>query len=190
CETGGRSAGSSSAAAGGCGSGSGVGAGGCGSGSGGPGCGSGEGVGGVGVSTPVSSQLGTCSTVRSSGSAGASGAAVAASSGGGCSASPRCSACFCAASVARNSSASGPSRMLARRRAIEHLLRQVTVHRSALAARVVLEDRLPLHRRLRVTHRLADLRVEDEIAEVLLQDLDRLARVEEPPIEHRRDDAL
>ena len=37
----------------------------------------------------------------------------------------------CAASVARKSSASGPSRMLARRRAIEHLLRQVTVHPAA-----------------------------------------------------------
>src|SRR6185437_9602469 len=134
------------------------------------------------------------STVRSSGSAGASvleatSAAVAASSGG-CVGSPPCSACFCAASVARKSSASGPSRMLARRRAIEHLLRQVTVHGSGLAAGVVLEDRLALHRRLRVAHRLADLRVEDEVAEVLLQDLDGLARVEEAAIEHRREDAL
>src|SRR4029077_1168569 len=102
----------------------------------------------------------------------------------------RCSACCCAASVARKSAASGPSRMLARRRAIEHLLRQVTVHRGGFAARVVLEDRLPLHRGLRVANSLANLCVEDEIAEVLLQDLDRLARVEKPPVEHRRQDAL
>src|SRR5262249_60132045 len=164
-------------------------------GAGGPGAGSvasgcGYGVGGSGVSTPGSSQLGTCSTVLSSGSAGASGVAVAASSGCCGAVSPPCSACFCAASVARNSSASGPSRMLARRRAIEHLLRQVTVHTGGLAARVVLENRLPLHRRLGVAHRLADLRVEDEVAEVLLQDLDRLARVEQAAVEHRREDAL
>src|SRR5262249_60890349 len=109
------------------------------------------------------------------GRAGACGAVVAASSGACGAVSPPCSACFCAASVARNSSASGPSRMLARRRAIEHLLRQVTVHPGGVAARVVLENRLPLHRRLRITDGLADLRVEDEVAEVLLQDLDRLA---------------
>src|SRR3954452_20054734 len=168
----------------------------------GAGSGSGSGSGSPSAAASSSSQLGTCSTVRSSGSAGTSGCGATAVSSMVCCAgaslaagvspgvSPRCSACFCAASVALNSSASGPSRMLARRRAIEHLLRQVTVHRGGLAARVVLEDRLPLHRRLRVTHRLADLRVEHEVAEVLLQDLDRLARVEEPPVEHRREDAL
>src|SRR5581483_10973208 len=109
-------------------------------------------------------------TVRSGGSPGAA-VSCAASSAGASAVSPRASACFWAASVARNSSASGPSRMLARRRAIEHLLREVTVHLGGVAARVVLEDRLPLHRRLRVTDRLADLRLEDEVAEVLLQDL-------------------
>src|SRR2546423_11087879 len=85
---------------------------GAGSGSG-SGCGSGRG--GAGVSTS-SSQVGTCSTVDSCGSSAGSGAAVVSRS------------CWrCAASVALKSSASGPSRMLARFRAIEHLLREVAV---------------------------------------------------------------
>ena len=49
---------------------------------------------------------------------------------------------------------------------------------GSLAVRVVLQDGHALHRRLRVADRLADPRVEDEVAEVLLQDLDRLARVQ------------
>src|SRR5206468_4208469 len=96
----------------------------------------------------------------------------------------------CAASVARNSSASGPSRMLARLRAIEHLLRQVAVRLRRRAGRVVLEHRRSLHRRLGVADRLADAGLEDEVAEVLLEDLERLARVERPAVVHGREDAL
>ena len=80
----------------------------------------------------------TCSTVCSGGSAGVGGGAALASRPvprrSGCSSDagspaglPSFSACRCAASVARNSSASGPSRMLARFRGIEHLLCEVTV---------------------------------------------------------------
>src|SRR5207237_156131 len=100
--------GSGTIGGGGVGSGVGSGAGGlgCGLGSGGPGSGIGSGLGGSGVSTS-SSQVGTCSTVDSCGS----------SAGGAFSVS----CCRCAASVALKSSASGPSRMLARLRAIEHL---------------------------------------------------------------------
>src|SRR6185437_11340573 len=111
----------------GSGRGSGRGTGGCGSGIGGCGIGSGDGTGGAGVGpgtggagTEASSHDGTWSTVRSSGSVVGAGAV----SAGGCSPS----ACRCAASVARKSSASGPSRMLARRRAIEHLLGEIAVH--------------------------------------------------------------
>src|SRR5215204_334412 len=142
---------------GGAGIGSGSGVGGSGWGSGCVGSGVGSGTGGVGVSIS-SSQLGTCSTVDSCGSAAAGGS--------GC---PSC--CFCAASVALKSSARGPSRMLARFRAIEHLLGQVAVKRSGVAARFIAQHRLPLHGRLGVADRLADLRLVDEVAEVLLQDL-------------------
>src|SRR5260370_34355283 len=136
--------------------GSGVGSGAAGRG-GGVGSGVGWGRGGAGVSTS-SSQVGTCSTVDSCGSsAGASGAP--------------CSCWRCAASVALKSSASGPSRMLARFRAIEHLLREVTVQLCGVAARVVAQHGLSLHGSLRVPNRLADLRLEDEIAEVLLEDV-------------------
>src|SRR4051812_8230475 len=137
-------------AGGGVGSGVGSGAGGRGGGvgSGSDGSGAGSGRGGAGVSIS-SSQVGTCSTVDSCGSsAGAAG-------------SP-CSCWRCAASVALKSSASGPSRMLARFRAIEHLLREVTVQLSGVAARLVAQHRLALHGSLRVPDRLADLRVEDE----------------------------
>src|SRR5689334_12747059 len=103
-------------------------------GAGGSGCGSGSGwgsgTGGTGVSTS-SSQVGTCSTVDSCGS----------SAGGGVSGR---SCCRCAASVALKSSASGPSRMLARFRAIEHLLREVAVEGGGVAGRVVPEHRLAL----------------------------------------------
>src|ERR671919_587297 len=90
-------------------------------------------------------------------------------------ASPR-SAWRCAASVARKSSASGPSRMLARRRAIDHLLRQVAVQHGGFAGRIVREDRLPLDRGLGVPDRLADPGVVDELAEVLDEDVDGLPR--------------
>src|SRR2546428_2863098 len=150
---------------GGAGTGSGIG-----SGSGaGSGCGSGRGGAGVSIS---SSQLGTCSTVDSCGS-----------SGGG--ASP-CSAWRCAASVALKSSASGPSRMLARLRAIEHLLREVAVGLGGASAGVVFQDRVSLHGGLGVANGLANLGVEHQVAEVLLEDLDGLARVQRPAVVHRR----
>src|SRR5438045_251544 len=137
---------------GGAGSGTGWGAG---SGSG-SGCGSGRG--GAGVSTS-SSQVGTCSTVDSCGSSAGAGVPGASRS------------CWrCAASVALKSSASGPSRMLARFRAIEHLLREVAVMGCCVAGGVVAEHGLSLHGRLGVAHGLADFRLEDEIAEVLIQD--------------------
>src|SRR3989454_2691837 len=136
---------------GGAGSGSGTG-----SGSGaGSGCGSGRGGAGVSIS---SSQLGTCSTVDSCGS-----------SGGG---APSCSAWRCAASVALKSSARGPSRMLARLRAIEHLLREVAIQLGGIAARVVAQHRLSFHRGLRIANRLADPCLVHQVAEVLLEDVD------------------
>src|SRR3954451_13119794 len=158
---------------------------------------------GSGFGFASSTHSGTCSTVCSGGSAGlacvglawvgpacfglgTTGASRAASS----SVLPSFSACRCAASVARNSSASGPSRMLARLRAIEHLLRKLSVGLRGIPARVVLQDGGALHRGLRIANGLADLRVEDEISEVLLQDLDGLARVQRPAVEHRRQDPL
>src|SRR5581483_8004798 len=177
---------------GGCGGGTGRGAGGVGSGTGGGGVGVGVGAGGAGVSARASSQLGTCSTVRSSGSfSGASGSALRAPVTSPRSPSgPACSAWRCAASVARKSSASGPSRMLARRRAIEHLLGEVAVHARGVPGRVVLQDRLSLHGRLCIAHSLADLRVQHEVAEVLAQDLDRFLRVQQALVVHRREDPL
>src|SRR5882724_7279313 len=152
------------------------GSGGSGRGSGGVGSGVGSGRGGAGVSTS-SSQVGTCSTVDSWGSsAGVAGTA--------------CSCWRCAASVALKSSARGPSRMLARFRAIEHLLSEVAVELRGVAARLVTQHRLALHGSLRVPDRLADLRVEDEIAEVLLEDVDRFLRVEQALVVHRRQDPL
>src|SRR5688500_2524990 len=97
--------------------------------------------------------------------------------------------CRWAASVALKSSARGPSRMLTRRRAIEHLLGEVAVRLRGRAGRVVLEHRAALDGRLGIANRLLDLRVEDEVAEVFLQHLDRLLRVECPPIKHGREDA-
>src|SRR5438876_1118925 len=142
---------------GGAGSGTGWGAG---SGSG-SGCGSGRG--GAGVSTS-SSQVGTCSTVDSCGSSAGAGVPGASRS------------CWrCAASVALKSSASGPSRMLARFRAIEHLLRKIAVELGRIAARVVAEHGLPLHGSLRVANGLADPRLVHQVTEVLLQDLHSLA---------------
>src|SRR5438094_4829014 len=132
-----------------------------------------RGAGGVSSS---SSQLGTCSTVDSCGS----------SAGG---ASP-CSAWRCAASVALKSSASGPSRMLARFRAIEHLLREVAIQLGGIAARVVAQHRLSLHWGLRVANRLADLRLVHQVAEVLLEDVDRFLGMQQALVEHRREDPL
>src|SRR6266536_1184035 len=143
------------------------------------GFGSFAGAGGTTFSTD-SSQVGTCSTVCSPGSSG----------GGALRPFAFPSDCFCAASVARNSSASGPSRIDARFRATaEHLLREIAVHLRGLAGRVVLEDGLALDRRLRIADCLADLRVQHERPEVVLQDLDRLLRMQQPLVEHRRQDA-
>src|SRR6266542_1580865 len=105
-------------------------------------------AGGGGVSTS-SSQVGTCSTVDSCGSSGGAAGAP-------------CSCWRCAASVALKSSASGPSRMLARFRAIEHLLREVAVQLRGVAARLVAQHGLALHGSLRVADRLPNLRIEDE----------------------------
>src|SRR6266498_2580727 len=143
---------------------------------------SGRAGGSGGGSGVTGSNGGACSTVSSSGSAGK----ASATDSGSCSGSGWWR---CAASVARKSSASGPSRMLARFRAIENLLRQVAVGVRSLAARVVLQDRGALHRRLGVADRLLDPGLEHELAEVLLEDLDRLARVQRTAIEHRRQDA-
>src|SRR5215216_3300668 len=133
---------------------------------------SGRAGGSGGGSGVTGSNGGACSTVSSNGSPGA---AFARGSG---SRSGFSAGCWrWAASVARKSSASGPSRMLARFRAIENLLRQVAVGVRGLAARVVLQNRGALHRRLGVADRLLDPGLEHELAEVLLEDLDRLARV-------------
>src|ERR1700693_4620124 len=149
---------------------------GSGTGSGSDASGTGSGRGGAGVSTS-SSHVGTCSTVDSCGSStGALGAP--------------CSCWRCAASVALKSSASGPSRMLARLRAIEHLLREITVQLRGGAAWLVAPHGLHLHGSLGIPDRLADLRLEDEIAEVLLEDVDRFLRVEQTLVVHRREDPL
>src|SRR5262249_57171369 len=84
------------------------------------------------------------------------------------------SAWRCAAAVAGKSCASGPSRMLARRRAIEYLLSKLPVRLRGVTCGVVLEHRAALYRCLGIADRLADLRVEDEVAEVLLENLDGL----------------
>src|SRR5690242_2481537 len=87
-----------------------------------------------------------------------------------------------AASVARKSSASGPSRMLARLRATVHLLRQIAIRLGRGALGVVLEHGAALDRGLGVADRLADPRTVDEVAEVLLEDLYRLSRVQRAPV--------
>src|SRR5438132_12874373 len=163
-------------AGGGVGSGTGSGAGGRGVGSGIDGSGTGSGRGGAGVSTS-SSQVGTCSTVDSCGS-----------SAGAPSVSR--STCRCDASVALKSSASGPSRMLARFRAIEHLLGEVAVERGGVAVRVVAEHRLAFHGSFRVANGLPDLGLVDEVTEVLVQDVDSFLRVQEALVVHRRQDPL
>src|SRR5205807_8184503 len=119
------------------------------------------------------SSAGACSAVASSGAAGAS-----------VTGSSFRAACCCAASVALKSSASGPSRMLARLRAIEHLLPEASVRLRGRAGRVGLDDGAALHRRFCVAHGLPDAGLEDEVAEVLLEDLDRLARVQRPRVVH------
>src|SRR3954447_265797 len=95
-------------------------------------------------------------------------------------------------SVERNRSARGPSRMLARflRAMGEDLLGQVAISARGLSGWVVLEDGRAADRRLGELDRLADPRLEDELAEVLLEDLHRLLGVDGPRVEHRRQDSL
>src|SRR5437870_9644113 len=142
---------------------------GSGTGSGAGGSGSGSGRGGASIS---SSQAGTCSTVDSCGS-----------SAGAPEASSR-SAWRCAASVALKSSASGPSRMLARFRAIEHLLRELAIEPGGVAARFVAEHGLALHGCLRVANGLPDLGLVHEVTEVLFQDVHCFLGVQEALVVH------
>src|SRR3954468_2255562 len=95
-------------------------------------------------------------------------------------------------SVLRKSAASGPSLMLARLPLSipEDLLCELPVGVRGLAVRVVLEHGHALHRGLRETHRLCDARGEDLVAEVLLEELDRLLRVDGTGVHERRQDAL
>src|SRR6187549_13169 len=94
--------------------------------------------------------------------------------------------------VERNRSERGPSRMLARLRRLirQNLLGQVSVVVRGAAARIVLEDAGAFHGRLGELDRLFDPRLEDEVAEVLFEDLDRLLGVDGPRVEHGRQDAL
>src|SRR2546429_3082839 len=147
----------------------------------GSGSGSGSGTAATWASSCACANSGTCSTVSSCGSS---------ASGGGAACGSPFSARFCAASVARKSSARGPSRMLARRRAIENLLREIAVGLCGATCGVVLEHRAALHGRFGVADRLANPRPENQVAEVLFQDLDRLARVQRAVVEHRRQDPL
>src|SRR5581483_4564253 len=94
--------------------------------------------------------------------------------------------------VERKRSASGPSRMLARlRRAMcQDLLGQLTVVLSRVSLRIVLEHAGAPDRCLGELDRLADTLLEDELAEVLLEDHHRLLGVDRPRVEHRREDTL
>src|SRR4051795_7092129 len=96
-------------------------------------------------------------------------------------------------SVLLNRAASGPSLMLARLLGPamgENLLREVAIGLRRDAVRVVLEHGHPLHRGFRKTNRLADARGEDPVAEVLLENLDRLLGVDGPRVDQRGQDAL
>src|SRR4051794_36265764 len=96
-------------------------------------------------------------------------------------------------SVLRNSAASGPSLMLARLLGPamgENLLREIAIGLGGDAVRVVLENGHALHGRLRKTDGLADARGEDPVAEVLLENLDRLLGVDGPRVDQRGQDAL
>src|SRR3954470_15243405 len=116
------------------------------------------------------------------------GSGVASGSGGGAGGSAG-AACW-ASSVFRKRAASGPSRMLARLPLAirEHLLRQLAIGVSRRTRRVVLEHRHSLHRSFREPDRLPDARAEDPVAEVLLEDLERLLGVQRARIDHRGQD--
>ena len=79
--------------------------------------------------------------------------------------------------------------MLARLRAIgEDFLGQSPIGAGGLALRVVLEHGAAADGRLGELDRLADPRLEDQLAEVLLEDLHRLLGVDGAGVEHRGQD--
>src|SRR6185437_4163885 len=124
------------------------------------------------------------------GTAGAAAGVAAAGAGGGAtgalsaafsaaSSAGGCATVSCEPSVWRKRSASGPSRMLALRLlTLEHLLGERPIGLGCLPLGFVEEHRLALDRRLSVANRLADPGLAHQIAEVLLEDLDRLAHVQ------------
>src|SRR5215216_5842742 len=135
-------------------------------------------------------------TRRPGASTGASAAGASGGAGSGArSATPGADAstggCSPSVSVLRKSAASGPSRMLARLPLPirEHLLRQLAIGVGRRAVGVVLEHRHALDGSLREPNGLPDTSPEDPVAEVLLQDLDRLLGVQGPRIDHRGQDA-
>ena len=72
----------------------------------------------------------------------------------------------------------------------EDLLRELPVGVGGHPVRIVLQHRHALHRRLGEPHRLADPRGEHAVAEVLLEQLDRLLGVERARVDQRRQDPL
>src|SRR3954447_9504806 len=129
------------------------------------------------------------SGARRSCAAGVDGAGTRPSSAAGAAGSAGSAA---ACSVLRNRSASGPSRMLARLPLAigENLLREIAIGLGGHPVRIVLEHRHAFHRGLREADGLLDARGEDAIAEVLLEDLDRLLGVNRPRVHQRGQDAL
>src|SRR5689334_16076673 len=105
--------------------------------------------------------------------------------GSGASSSP-------SSSVLRKSAASGPSLMLARLPLSipEDLLCELAVGIGGLTVRVVLEHGHALHRSFREPDRLGDASGKDLIAEVLLEELDRLLGVHRAGVHQGRKDAL
>src|ERR687898_772539 len=172
-----------------------TGSGGVGSGTGsGPGTGSGTGSGvGSGTGSGVGSGTGSGrgSGVSAAGSSTATSARLAPFPAGFVTVILASSATI-ASSVERNRSARGPSRMLARllRAMGEDLLGEIAVGTGCGALRVVLEDRGATDGSLGELDRLADPRLEHQLAEVLLEDLHRLLGVDGPRVEHRRQDSL
>ena len=72
----------------------------------------------------------------------------------------------------------------------ENLLREIAIGLGGHPVRIVLQHRHALDGRLREPDRLPDPRREHAIAEVLLQDLDRLLGVDGARVHERRQDAL
>ena len=68
--------------------------------------------------------------------------------------------------------------------------REIAIGLGGHPVRVVLQDRHALHGRLGEADRLLDPRREDAVAEVLLEDLDRLLGVDGARVHQRRQDAL